>query len=279
MHAEFDAAGRCGRVTGKGVHDAVEWSVGRVAFEFGNHVGFGLATVHHERQVVVPGQLHVPPKHLGLLLNRRVVPVTIQAGFTDRDDPGCGDQFEDGLPVGLGRFGDIVGLDADDGVDGCEAVSQFDGGPAGGSGDADGGQPDESLLECPIHDLLEIIDEGLLVEMAMGIEEPHGAGLSSVGRERSEIFESPLFLGNRVGQQPVGRGVFAAGGGGFLERFDDRLLVGDQARVEALERDEMQVGVLGRETTKLDRGTAIPEQFDQPGDLELLSSTKQFQGC
>ena len=61
------------------------------------------------------GQVAIEP--LLLLGKRGVLPVAVQAGLADGDDPGHGRQVDDARPVVGAGLGHMVGLNADRGED------------------------------------------------------------------------------------------------------------------------------------------------------------------
>ncbi len=81
------------------------------------HVGVRVPVVDHQRLAHPLGQIDVPAEVLLLLGRRRAVPVVVQPGLADGDDPGVACQPLELVVVVVGQPGDLGRVDRDRGPD------------------------------------------------------------------------------------------------------------------------------------------------------------------
>ena len=82
-----------------------------------DQITLAVAAVDHDRQVELVGQLQVAAEPILLDRERRPVPVAVEPGLAQRDDPGRPARSTIVGPVRLGGLGRVVGMDADRGED------------------------------------------------------------------------------------------------------------------------------------------------------------------
>ena len=85
--------------------------------ELVDDVALAVAAVDHHRQVALVGQVEVPVEPFLLDRERGAVPVAVEPGLADRDDPRLAGQRDDPRPVAAVGLGRVVGVDPDRGED------------------------------------------------------------------------------------------------------------------------------------------------------------------
>lgn len=111
--------------------------------------------------------------------------VAVQAGFADGDGLGVAGEFVEGGGDVVGFFGDVVGVDTDDGEDGVEAFGEGEGAAAAGEGGADGEDTGDSGFLGALDDGLQVWLELGEVEVRVGVVEfghAHGGRVGGRGR-------------------------------------------------------------------------------------------------
>lgn len=114
--------------------------------------------------------------HLGAFGGGEVVEsMEVEAGFAEGDHAGVAGEFAEGGGDVEGFLGDVVGVDADDGVDGGELIGESEGASAAGQGGAHHEDAFDAGLGGAIDDCGEIGFEIGEIEVGVGIEEDgHG---------------------------------------------------------------------------------------------------------
>ena len=79
--------------SGERVQDALDRTP--LSLKLGDDVGLAIAAVNDHGKSVFLGQGQMAVKPLLLVGKRGMVPVAVQARFTDGDHPGCGREFDD----------------------------------------------------------------------------------------------------------------------------------------------------------------------------------------
>jgi hypothetical protein len=104
---------RSSRVAGIGVHHASEWTALARLAEHGEHLGLAIAHVDHNRQTSILHQPQMAVEKVLLNFKRRVIPIAIEAGFTERDDAFLPRELHHVAPVTGLRLCSVVGMNAD----------------------------------------------------------------------------------------------------------------------------------------------------------------------
>ena len=120
-------------------------------------------------------QLQMPGKIIFLEGERRVIPVPIEAGFSQADNFwAVSPSQRDRVPVGRGRLSDVIGLNADRGAEQRMAGGEIDACSAGGACGGDGDNVNEIGSPRSLQHRGQIRLELLVVKMGVGVDERHG---------------------------------------------------------------------------------------------------------
>src|SRR5262249_24832842 len=186
-----------------------------------DNVGFRFPTMDDNRQTFFPGQLKVAGEVVLLLWKRRVVPVTIEAGFADADDAGCIRQPHHLIPIRGSGLGDVVGLDADSSSQLGMRCGQSHAGGAGWRGRGDGNYSADARSDGALDYARQISLELLVVEVSMGVDvcERHVSALQ-LWRETRRA--SPTRRGDGGRRRPASRPLPSLRDRRSMRRLDPR---------------------------------------------------------
>lgn len=111
-------------VADKGMHNTRQRSALARRTQHGDDLQFALARVDYKRQTRRLRQAKMPIEVVLLNLERRVVPVPIKSGLTNRDNLGGTRQRDDAVPVSRLGLLTVIWLDSDGGEDGIVGGGQ-----------------------------------------------------------------------------------------------------------------------------------------------------------
>ena len=147
-----------------------------------NDVGLAVAGMNHDRKVMIVREGQVAVEPLLLFGERGVVPVPVQARFTDGHNTWSSDHVEDDGPIFLAGFGGLVGVNADGGEDPPMLLYELECPRARGGGRPDGDDLGHPLLGGPRQHALEVGAQPSVVEMRVGVDQ--GGAVSGWGIHR-----------------------------------------------------------------------------------------------
>ena len=139
-------------------------------------IGLAVAAVNDHGKHTVMGQGQVAVEPFLLIGKWGAVPVSIQPGFTDRNDPGPGRQLDDAGPIIRFSLGDVVGLNSHGGENAMMAARDLDHGRTVGGRGADCDDLDQSGRACPLNHAFDILLKTTILEMGVSIDECPEAG-------------------------------------------------------------------------------------------------------
>lgn len=172
--------GHVGRASER-VHDATQWTTGVGLAEHVEDVLLAITHVNDERQARLLRQPQVPIEIVLLHGECRLVPVAIEPRFAESDDFRVCRELNDGVPLGVADFVDIIGLNTGRSIESVVDLGNFEALLALWPG----ATHDENLIDprrsrAGDHSIA-IGVEAVLVEMGVGVEQLRGAGSWGLG--------------------------------------------------------------------------------------------------